>query len=110
MTLLGRLFRQRPPGDLRAARAGDRDAIARFYDAHVDGLYAFVFYSVGRDAALSEDIVQETFAIALSRRTDYDPARGTVGSWLTVLSRNVIRDQLRAHRRSDHLQAAWQRI
>jgi len=30
MTLLGRLFRSRPRGDLRAAQAGDRDAIARF--------------------------------------------------------------------------------
>ena len=110
MTLLGRLFRSRKPGDLRAAQAGDRDAIARFYDAHVDGLYAFVFYRVGRDASLAEDVVQETFAIALSRQTDYDPARGSVGSWLTVLSRNVIRDHLRAHRRADDLQAAWERI
>ncbi len=109
MTLLGRLFRSRPP-DLRAAQAGDRDAIARFYDAHVDGLYAFVFYRVGRDASLAEDVVQETFAIALSRRADYDPARGSVGSWLTVLSRNVIRDHLRAHHRGDQLQAAWERI
>jgi RNA polymerase sigma-70 factor (ECF subfamily) len=124
--LLGRLFRsKRPPGDdagrssyrfrpragdLRAAQAGDRDAIARFYDAHVDGLYAFVFYRVGRDASLAEDVVQETFAVALSRRADHDPARGSVGSWLTVLSRNVIRDHLRAHRRTDDLQQAWERV
>jgi RNA polymerase sigma-70 factor (ECF subfamily) len=110
MTLLGRLFRSKPPGDLRAAQAGDRDAIARFYDAHVDGLYAFVFYRVGRDASLAEDVVQETFALALSRRAEYDAARGSVGSWLTVLSRNVIRDHLRAHRRADDLQAAWERV
>jgi len=110
MTLLGRLFRTKAPGDLRAAQAGDRDAIARFYDAHVDGLYAFVFYRVGRDASLAEDVVQETFAIALSRRAEYDPGRGSVGSWLTVLSRNVIRDHLRAHRRTDDLQAAWERV
>jgi RNA polymerase sigma-70 factor (ECF subfamily) len=110
MTLLGRLFRSRPRGDLRAAKAGDRDAIARFYDVHVDGLYAFVFFRVGRDSTLAEDVVQETFTIALSRQSDYDPARGSVGSWLTVLSRNVIRDQLRAHRRGDELQEAWERI
>ena len=41
--------------------------------------------------------MQETFAIALAQQADYDPARGSVGSWLTVLSRNVIRDHLRAH-------------
>jgi len=109
-SLLARLFRSGPGADLRAAQAGDQEAIARFYDAHVDGLYAFVFFRVGRDATLAEDVVQETFAVALSRRGDYDAARGSIGSWLTVLSRNVIRDHLRAHRRTDDLQAAWDRI
>lgn len=109
-SLLARLFRSGPGADLRAARAGDGDAIARFYDAHVDGLYTFVFYRVGRDTALAEDVVQETFAIALSRRADYDPARGSVATWLTVLSRNAIRDHLKAHRRSDELATAWERI
>jgi len=110
VALLARLFRSGPGRDLDAARAGDRAAIGRFYDLHVDGLYAFVFYRVGRDAALAEDVVQETFAVALSRETAYDPARGSLGGWLTMLSRNVIRDHLRAHRRSDELQARWDRI
>jgi RNA polymerase sigma-70 factor (ECF subfamily) len=105
-----RLFRSGPGADLQAARRGDAGAIARFYDASVDGLYAFVYYRVGCDASLAEDVVQETFAIALSRRTEYDPARGSAGSWLIVLSRNVIRDHLRAERRSDELQAAWEAI
>ena len=109
-SLFARLFRSGPGADLRAARSGDREAIARFYDTHVDGLYTFIYYRVGRDTALAEDVVQETFAIALSRRADYDPARGSISTWLTVLSRNVIRDHLRAHRRSDELATAWDRI
>ena len=96
--------------DLEAAQKGDRAAIGRFYDAHVDGLYAFVFYRVGRDQTLAEDVVQETFTIALTKRTSYNPERGSVGSWLTVLSRNVIRDHLRAHRKSDELQQTWERV
>jgi len=111
--LFARLFRSGPGAGsevLRAARAGDRTAIGRFYDTHVDGLYAFVFYRVGRDAALAEDVVQETFAIALSRTADYDADRGSLGTWLTILSRNVIRDHLRAHQRTDQLQATWERI
>jgi RNA polymerase sigma-70 factor, ECF subfamily len=98
------------PKDLRAARAGDAAAIGRFYDAHVDGLYTFVFYRVGRDQALAEDVVQETFTIALSKTADYDAERGSITTWLTVLSRNVIRDHLREHNRSDQLQATWERI
>jgi RNA polymerase sigma-70 factor (ECF subfamily) len=110
LSLIARLFRSGPGGDLAAARAGDKQAIARFYEAHVDGLYTFIYYRVGRDTALAEDVVQETFALALSKQADYDSARGSVGSWLTVLSRNVIRDHLRAHTKSDHLAAAWERI
>ncbi len=95
---------------MRAARAGDRAAIERVYDANVDGLYAFVFHRVGRDASLAEDVVQETFALALAKQSAYDPARGSVRTWLAVLSRNVIRDHLRAHRRADELRATWERI
>ncbi len=113
MTLFGRLFR-RPDdagsADLGGAKAGDRAAIERFYDANVDGLYAFVFYRVGRDAALAEDVVQETFAKALARTTDYNPERGSHASWLAVLSRNVIRDHLREHRRADQLLETWERV
>ena len=110
MTLFARLFRAGPGADLRAAQAGDRAAVERFYDANVDGLYAFVFYRVGRDATLAEDVVQETFALALAKQAAYDPSRGSVGSWLAVMSRNVIRDHLRDHRRTDQLQQTWERI
>ncbi|MBE7448739.1 MAG: sigma-70 family RNA polymerase sigma factor [Kofleriaceae bacterium] len=108
--LLSRLFRKGPAADLHAAAGGDGDALARLYDAHVDGLYAFVFHRVGRDQALAEDIVQETFTCALARTADYDGGRGSVASWLTTLSRNVIRDHLRAHRRSDEVVERWDRI
>lgn len=110
LSLIARLFRSSPVADLASARRGDRQAIARFYEAHVDGLYTFIYYRVGRDTALAEDCVQETFALALSKQAEYEPARGSVGSWLTVLSRNVIRDHLRAHTRSDQLATQWERI
>lgn len=109
-TVLSRLFRRGPDADLRAAAAGDREALARLYDAHVDGLYAFVFYRAGRDAALAEDIVQETFTAALVRVADYDSGRGSLASWLTTLSRNVIRDHLRSHRRAAETAERWDRI
>ncbi len=110
VSLLARLFRSGPGGQLRAARSGDRQAIERFYEAHVDGLYTFVYYRVGRDTALAEDVVQETFTQALSKQAEYDAGRGSVGSWLTILSRNVIRDHLRDHKRSDELATTWDRI
>jgi len=93
----------------RAAR-GDEAHLEQLYEANVDGLYAFVFYRVGQDAALAEDVVQETFTRALDQLDRYDAGRGSVQSWLCTCSRNVIRDHLRAHRRASELAAMWERI
>lgn len=95
---------------LRRVRRGDCRALKQFYEQHVDGLYAFVFYRVGRDETLAEDVVQETFLTALDRMDAYDAERGSVATWLCVLSRNVIRRNLKSHRRSQELQAMWDRI
>jgi RNA polymerase sigma-70 factor (ECF subfamily) len=95
---------------LRRAAAGRAADLEALYEANVDGLYAFVFYRVGRDPALAEDAVQETFTVALDRIDDYSPERGSLGSWLCTLSRNVCRDLVRGHRRSHELSEAWQRI
>jgi RNA polymerase sigma-70 factor (ECF subfamily) len=43
-------------------------------------------------------------------RSAYDPARGSIATWLAVLSRNVIRDHLKAARRSNELAQTWQRV
>ncbi len=111
MSFITRLRRTSAERKLLAkAAAGSERALERLYDAHVDGLYAFAFYRVGRDAALAEDVVQETFTVALDRIDDFEPRRGSLQSWLCTLSRNVIRDQLRAHRRSAELAAMWERI
>lgn len=104
---------------LEAAQAGDDAALVELYERHVDGLWAFVFYRVGRDAVLCEDVVQETFLIALERSaasdgdrapTRFDPERGSLGGWLCGLSRNVIRRQLRDVRRGHALSQTWERI
>lgn len=86
---------------------GDAAAVEAFYEGHVDGLYAFVFYRVGRDPTIAEDVVQDTFVQALDRLGEYDASRGSLRSWLSVLSRNVIRQHLRHARK---VVEAWERI
>ncbi|MFO7565023.1 MAG: sigma-70 family RNA polymerase sigma factor [Enhygromyxa sp.] len=108
---------------LTKARAGDDRALVELYERHVEGLWAFVFYRVGRDPALCEDVVQETFLVALEREAladdgldrlgrlaRFDPERGSFGGWLCGLARNVIRRQLRAVRRGHELGELWERI
>ena len=95
---------------LRRAAAGEEPALEAFYQRHVDGLYAFVLYRVGRDATIAEDVVQDTFLDVLARPEAYDPRRGSMRAWLCTASRNVIRTHLRAHRRADELGRTWDRI
>ena len=95
---------------MKKLRRGDVRALERLYDSNVDGLYTFVYYRVGRDPTLAEDVVQETFAKALKRVSDYDGDRGSVQAWLCTLSRNVIRDHLRAHKRATELAQMWDRV
>lgn len=95
---------------IAAAASGDEAALERLYEEHVDGLYAFVFYRVGRDPAIAEDVVQDTFLVAIDHAADYDPQRGSLRAWLCTLSRNVIRKHLREHPRVQPLGSTWERI
>jgi len=100
----------RDEGLLAKLRAGDPDALAAWFERHVDALYAFTYYRVGKDPDLAADATQSTFAIALERLADYDPQRGEMLTWLRMLSRNVVRDLLARHRKAAQLQLAWDNI
>jgi RNA polymerase sigma-70 factor (ECF subfamily) len=95
---------------IQRVTAGDPQALSDLYEAHVDGLYTFVFYRVGKDKTLAEDAVQETFLQALDKFASFDPKRGTFFSWLCITSKNVTRKLLRAHHRGEELQNMWDRI
>lgn len=96
-------------GALARRAATDPRALEALYEREVDGLYAFVFFRVGRDVTLAEDIVQETFLTALDRLVTFDQARGPLKSWLCQLSRNVARRHLRERKRTEVL-AMWDKV
>ena len=85
------------------------DEIERIYEANVDALYAFVFYRVGGAPEVCEDVVHDTFALAMDRFGEFDSERGSVRTWLCTLSRNVIRRHLRTRKR-EQLGDIWDRI
>ncbi|ONI78812.1 RNA polymerase subunit sigma-70 [Actinosynnema sp. ALI-1.44] len=71
------------------------------FDTHAAALRHYLVRRIGETAA--DDIVSETFLVALHQRHRYDPARAAVRSWLYGIATNLMRRHLRDEVR--HLKA-----
>jgi RNA polymerase sigma-70 factor (ECF subfamily) len=71
---------------LRATAAGDRAALGVLAARHQASIYHFAL-RMTRDAALAEDVLQETFLAAL-RHSDGFRGTGSVRGWLLSIARN----------------------
>lgn len=84
------------PGGRRAEAEGITSP-AEFEAAfrlHFPPVYRFIARRVGQ--ALAEDLAAETFATAYRRRASFEPARGSVRSWLYGIAVNLVRNHWRA--------------
>jgi RNA polymerase sigma-70 factor (ECF subfamily) len=86
-----------PPTDPQAEHAllarlknGDEAAFTALYRKHKDAVYRFALLYCGA-AALAADVTQDTFMHLVARTAQFDPTRGSVGSWLCGVARNVAR-------------------
>lgn len=84
----------KPAGSRRGPAAGDFSVV---YEEHVWQVYGFFSYRL-RTRADAEDLTQQTFERALRAWTRFDPARGTVLTWLMAIARNLLIDHVRADR------------
>jgi RNA polymerase sigma-70 factor, ECF subfamily len=80
-----------------AARLKRRDpqAMADLYDRYGRLAYSLILRIV-RDAALAEDLVQETFLRVWNRAQAFDEERGALGPWLLAVARNRAIDYIRS--------------
>jgi RNA polymerase sigma factor (sigma-70 family) len=81
---------------LAAAQRGDVHAWARLYEHHYMGVFRQLRYLAG-DAALAEELAQETFAQAMACHARFDPTRQVAG-WLHGIALNVVRKFWRKQR------------
>lgn len=71
-------------------RQGDEAAFVALYRRHCDAVYRFALL-YGGSTAFAHDVTQDTFIHLMTRPDQYDPTRGTVGSWLCGVARNLAR-------------------
>lgn len=70
----------------------EKKRYAEFYDKYLKRIYAFVYFRVGGNRVVAEDLTQDIFLKAFEAFERYDPARGEV-AWLYTIARNHLINQ-----------------
>ena len=96
----GDVWRERAIRD--AVLAGDSSAWRAWYDEHFSRLAAYVGWRCGGLTDVADDVLQETWLIAVRKLRDFEPAHGSFAAWLRGVAANVVRNALRSRKR-------WQR-
>jgi RNA polymerase sigma-70 factor, ECF subfamily len=80
------------PGDaelLRLLLAGDEQAFTALYLRHKGFVYRFALLMSGQ-ASIAEEVTQEVFLALLRKGDRYDPARGSITTYLCGAARNQV--------------------
>ena len=80
-----------------ALKSGDQSAVAELYDRYSSVVYAVALRVLG-DTGAAEDVLQEVFVQLWRNPSAFDAARGSLGAWLSVITRNRAIDSLRKRR------------
>ena len=80
-------------------RSGDRDALGEVYDRHASAAMAVALRIVA-DREGAEDLVHDAFVAIWQKIDRFDPARGSLRSWIVTIVRNRAIDRLRGTRPS----------
>lgn len=75
------------PDLVKRLQSRDPHALAELYDRYGRMVYGLILRVVS-DAAVAEDLVQETFLRVWNRAGGFDSERGAIGPWLLAVARN----------------------
>lgn len=73
---------------LRRMKEGDEAAFATLYERYQGLVYRFALHMRG-NAAVAEEVTQETFLKLIREPERFEPARGTLGAYLFGIARNL---------------------
>ena len=76
-----------------AMKSGNQSALAELYDRYSGIVYAVALRVLG-DTGAAEDVLQDVFLQLWRNPGAFDAARGSLGAWLAVITRNRAIDYL----------------
>lgn len=88
-----------------ALSKGQTAALGLLYDRHVGLVYGLALNTLG-NAQEAEDLTQDIF-LTLAKGTAYDPKRGSLRTFLAILTRSRARDRLRSRNSNRQTLQRW---
>jgi RNA polymerase sigma-70 factor, ECF subfamily len=84
---------------------GQTAALGILYDRHSSLVYGLALHALGNSQE-AEDLTQDIF-LTLARGSSFDPRRGTLRTFLAVLTRSRAKDRLRSRTSAHHVLQRW---
>jgi RNA polymerase sigma-70 factor (ECF subfamily) len=88
---------------LRRMLDGDEGAFTALYRLRQGGVYRFALQMTG-SVVVAEDVTQEVFLTLIEHGQRFDPARGTVASFLFGVARNMVLRRLGKDRATEEIE------
>jgi|SRR6266508_302450 len=79
---------------IRGFASGDPEAAEGLYGRYSSRIYGLGLVMLGNEAA-AEDLVQDSFVKLLRSADNFDPARGSLDTWVLLVARSLALDALR---------------
>lgn len=81
--------------DHKMDKIKDRDDLRNLFLTYSDELYKFAYTRLGYKKEVAEDVIQDLFIKVWDNKEKYDPALGSIRTWLYAILRNMIIDTYR---------------
>ncbi len=76
------------------AKRGNRAAFGKLYLKYLDQIYRYIFFRIGQNRQLAEDMVETVFFRAWAKLSEYQQ-NGNFSSWLYRIAHNLVIDHFR---------------
>ncbi|HEV3143886.1 MAG TPA: sigma-70 family RNA polymerase sigma factor [Gemmataceae bacterium] len=101
MSEADRMWRER--GLREAVLAGDQRAWQVWYEESFSALDRFIIWRCGGLRDLADEVLQETWLVAVRRIRDFEPERASFLTWLRGIAAGVLRNRFRQRRRDSSI-------